>query len=181
SRSDNPLRSLASPDTFNEVCADLIGRMIDTVPSTVTLTDVIEPFDFKVWNTMLFPQGGSLAFLATLRIITTPGLNRTVTMFWTSRTGTFCPAGGCSAQVFEVTIPDSTLLGQLKGIPSFDLHSFNPPIDLATSILKFWFEVNNNNGSAPFIVGNNGANYTIEQDVLLFDPRRSNFSTGGTS
>ncbi|KAF7358180.1 Peroxidase [Mycena venus] len=175
------MQRLASPDTFNEVCADLIGRMIDTVPSTVTLTDVIEPFDFKVWNTMLFPRGGSLAFLATLRIITAPGLSRTVTMFWTSRTGTFCPAGGCSAQAFEVTTSDSTLLGQLKGIPSFDLHSFNPSIDLATSISSFWFEVNNNDGSTPFIVDNNGANYIIEQDVLLFDPRRSNFSTGGTT
>ncbi|KAF8202745.1 hypothetical protein K438DRAFT_1820690 [Mycena galopus ATCC 62051] len=38
--------------------------------STVTLMETIEPIepiDFKVWNTMLFPQGGSLAFLTTLK------------------------------------------------------------------------------------------------------------------
>ncbi|KAJ7747096.1 hypothetical protein B0H14DRAFT_3605461 [Mycena olivaceomarginata] len=130
------MQSLASPDTFNEVCADL-----------------------KVWNTMLFPQGGSLAFLAILRIITRTEPDRN--------------------HFLDLTYRDVLPRRRLKGIPSFDLHSFNPPIDLATFILKFWFEVNNNNGSATFIVDNNGVNSTIEQDVLLFDPRRSNFSTGG--
>ncbi|KAJ6472458.1 heme peroxidase [Mycena sanguinolenta] len=171
------MQSLASPDTFNQVCGDLIERMINTVPSTVTLTDPIEPFDFKMWNTFLFPQGGSLAFLATLRIIHTD-LNRTVTMFWKERTGTFCPETGCSAATFQVTNADASLLANLKGVESFDLHSFNASIDLATSISHFWFEVDNNDGSAPFTVDNHGGNFTIEQDVLLFDPRRSgpNFS-----
>ncbi|KAF7342836.1 Peroxidase [Mycena sanguinolenta] len=166
------MQSLASPDTFNEVCADLIGRMINTVPSTVTLTDPIEPFDFKVWNTHLFPQGGSLAFLATLRIIET-GANRTVTMFWKERTGTFCPTEGCSIAPFQVESEVPSLYGQLKGVTAFILHSFNASIDLVTSISHFWFEINDNDGSAPFIVDNNGANYTIDQDVLLYDPRRT--------
>ncbi|KAJ7466521.1 heme peroxidase [Mycena latifolia] len=172
------MQSLASPDTFNQVCADLIGRMIDTVPSTVTLTDPIEPFDFKVGNTLLFPQGDSLAFLATLRIIDT-GLNRTVTMFWKERTGTFCPPAGCSVPSFQVTTTAASFLATLKGVTTFKLHSFNAAIDLTTSISHFWFEVNDNDGSVPFIVDNNGANYTIDQDVLLFDPRRSSFTIGG--
>ncbi|KAJ6449373.1 heme peroxidase [Mycena sanguinolenta] len=178
--SDNnvTMQSLASSDTFNAVCADLIGRMIDMVPSTVTLTDAIEPIDYKVWNTLLFPQGGSLAFLATLRIIHT-GANRTVTIFWKERTGSFCPAQGCSIGTFQDTTDDASFLAQLKGVDSFDLHSFNASIDLATSISHFWFEVNDNDGSAPFIVDNHGANYTIDQDVLLFDPRRSSFTIGG--
>ncbi|KAF7342732.1 Peroxidase [Mycena sanguinolenta] len=178
--SDNnvTMQSLASSDTFNTVCADLIGRMIDTVPSTVTLTDVIEPLDYKVWNTLLFPQGGSLAFLATLRIIHT-GTNPTVTMFWKERTGSFCPPQGCSIGTFQVTNVDSSFLASLKGVDSFDLHSFNASVDLTTSISYFWFEVNHNDGSAPFVVDNNGKNYTIDQDVLLFDPRRSSFTIAG--
>ncbi|KAJ6472542.1 heme peroxidase [Mycena sanguinolenta] len=166
------MQGLASPDTFNQVCTDLIERMINTVPSTVTLTDPIEPFNFKVWNTLLFPQGGSLAFLATLRIIDT-GVNRTVTMFWKERTGTFCPVEGCSVPSFQVTTEESSFLAQLKGVTGFILHSFNASIDLATSISHFWFEVDDNDGSAPSIVDNNGANYTIDQDVLLLDPRRT--------
>ncbi|KAJ7059636.1 heme peroxidase [Mycena amicta] len=169
---------LASPDMFNQVCADLIGRMIDTVPSTVKLTKPIEPFDFKVTQTLLFPQGGSLAFLATLRIIDT-GINRTVTMFWRERTGKFCPPAGCSVPSFQVTTEDTTFLATLKGVTAFNLHSFNAAIDLATSISHFWVEVNDNDGSAPFFIDNHGTHYTIDQDVVLFDPRRSSFTIAG--
>ncbi|KAJ7748379.1 heme peroxidase [Mycena metata] len=179
SDSNVTMQSLASPDTFNQVCSDLIGRMLDTVPSTVTLTEPIEPLDFKVTNTLLFPQGGSLAFLATLRIIDT-GLNRSVTMFWKERTGTFCPPAGCAIPSFQVPTEDASFLATLKGVRAFKLHSFNAAIDLATSISHFWFEVNNNDGSAPLIVGNHGANFAIDQDVLVFDPRRSSFTIGGS-
>ncbi|KAJ6483320.1 heme peroxidase [Mycena sanguinolenta] len=165
------MQRLASPDTFNEVCAGLIERMINTVPSTVTLTDTIEPFDFKVWNTSFYPQGGSLGFLASLRIIDT-GVNRTATMFWRERTGTFCPAGGCSTPA-QVLHERPSFLAHLKGVTQFNQHFFHASIDLATSISHFWFEVNDNDGSAPFIVDNNGLNYTVDQDVLLYDPQRS--------
>ncbi|KAF7357079.1 Peroxidase [Mycena sanguinolenta] len=165
------MQSLASPETFNKVCAALIERMINTVPSTVTLTDTLEPFDFKVQDTSFYPQAGSLVFLATLRIIDV-GVNRAVTMFWKERTGKFCPAKGCSIQATVIQEVPS-LYAQLKGVTGFNRHSFNASIDLATSISHFWFEVNNSDGSAPFIVDNNGANYTIDQDVLLYDPQRT--------
>ncbi|KAJ6483288.1 heme peroxidase [Mycena sanguinolenta] len=176
---DVTMQSLASPETFNQVCVDLIERMINTVPSTVTLTDTIEPFDFKVQDTSLYPQNGSLVFLATLRLyllVIDTGLNRTVTMFWKERTGTFCPAGGCSIPVLRVINETPSLLAQLKGVNGFNRHSFTASIHLATSISHFWFEVNDNDGSAPFVVDNSGANYTIDQDVLLYDPQRT-FST----
>ncbi len=53
---------------FTQVCTDLLARMIDTVPSNVQLTDVVEPIDYKVSDTMLYPQDGALKFLATLRV-----------------------------------------------------------------------------------------------------------------
>ncbi|KAF8177799.1 heme peroxidase [Mycena galopus ATCC 62051] len=172
------MQSMASTDSFNQICANLIERMLNTVPSTVTLTDTIEPINFKVWNTMLFPQGGSLAFLATLKIIDSE-LTPTVTLFWKERTGTFCPDAGCSAPSFQVTTEAASPLATLKNVTGFQLHSFNASIDLATSIGYFWFEVDNNDGSAPFIVDNLGTNYTIDQDVLLFDGRRSSFGQTG--
>ncbi|KAF8142984.1 heme peroxidase [Mycena galopus ATCC 62051] len=172
------MQSMASTDSFNQICANLIERMLNTVPSTVTLTDTIEPINFKVWNTMLFPQGGSLAFLATLKIIDSE-LTPTVALFWKERTGTFCPDAGCSAPSFQVTNEAASSLATLKNVTGFQLHSFNASIDLATSIGYFWFEVDNNDGSAPFIVDNLGTNYTIDQDVLLFDGRRSSFGQTG--
>ncbi|KAJ6484881.1 heme peroxidase [Mycena sanguinolenta] len=168
-----------------QICADLIGRMIDTVPSSVTLTDVIEPFEYKATKTFLFPQNGSLTFLASLRRyrqIIRSGDNPTITMFWKERIGSFCPAKGCSVGTFQdTTVLFPSFYAQLKGVDTFDFHSFNASINLATSISHFWFEVNNNDGSAPFVVDNNGANYTIDQDVLLFDPRRSNSTSASPS
>ncbi|KAJ6483298.1 hypothetical protein C8R45DRAFT_1149216 [Mycena sanguinolenta] len=166
----NPPHSLALPDTFNEVCVVLIERMINTVPSTVTLADTIEPFDFKVWDTSFYPQGGSLAFLASLRVYLLVFRNRevmfkalyfnhrsstpestTATIFWKERTGRFCSPEGCS-----------TSTTQLKSVAAFHHHFLNASIDLATSISHFWVEVNDNDGSASFIVDNNGLNYTVD-------------------
>ncbi|KAJ6483276.1 hypothetical protein C8R45DRAFT_931887 [Mycena sanguinolenta] len=81
------MQSVASPTTFNTVCADLFERMLNTVPSTVTLTDPIEPFDFKVSNTSCYSQGGSLAFFATLRV------DLAVSCIWRHQCRTMEPAG----------------------------------------------------------------------------------------
>ncbi|KAF8140833.1 heme peroxidase [Mycena galopus ATCC 62051] len=155
------MNRLASSDVFNTECTNLIGRMIDTVPSTVTLTDPVEVIDYKVQATML--------------------PNRTVTMFWKERYGMFCPHKGCSTEYFELDFASASLYGFYQGVTQFDYHRFRAEIDLDTSISHFWFEVDPKNGSAPFIVDNHGANYTIDQDVLLFDPRRSSFTEGGSN
>ncbi|KAJ6469008.1 heme peroxidase [Mycena vitilis] len=188
--SDNnaTMKRLSEPLIFNQVCSDLIARMIDTVPSNVNLTDVVEPIDYKVSDTMLFPQGGSLAFLATLRIIDNRPLllsfrapNKTVTMFWKERQGSACPQTGCSVDLLQLDYLTASTYGLVKGYVQFEYYRFNASIPLKTSISHFWFEVDFKNGSAPLIVDNHGANYTIEQDVLLFDPRRSKYTNAGTT
>ncbi|KAJ7876179.1 heme peroxidase [Mycena olivaceomarginata] len=164
------MKRLASPEVFNQECINLIGRMIDTVPSTVKLTDPVEPIDYKVQKTMLFPSNGSLAFLATLRV-----------EYPSKRQGTFCPEKGCSTEFFQLDFETASTYAFLKGVSQYDYHRFKAEVDLNTSISHFWFEVDPKNGSAPFIVDNHGANFTIDQDVLLFDPRRSSFTEGGSN
>ncbi|KAG6827769.1 hypothetical protein H0H93_015317, partial [Arthromyces matolae] len=44
---------------------------------------------------------------------------------------------------------------------------------LNASISKFWFVVNENNGSDNTVVDNNGAGYIIDQDTVLYDPVRT--------
>jgi hypothetical protein len=100
-------------------------------------------------------------------------------MFWKERNGKFCPDAGCSAQAFQVDTQSASLLATLKGVTEFKLHRFNAAIDLATSISHFWFEVDNNDGSAPFVVDNHGANYSIDQDVVMYDPRRTSATIAG--
>ncbi|KAI3601356.1 wsc domain containing protein [Moniliophthora roreri] len=41
------MQSLADPSTFRTSCASILERMINTVPASVTLTDVITPIDIK--------------------------------------------------------------------------------------------------------------------------------------
>jgi hypothetical protein len=102
-----------------------------------------------------------------------------VTLFWKERTGKFCPDAGCSSGSFQVDSEAASLLATLKGVNTFKFYRFNAAIDLATSISHFWFEVNNNDGSAPLIVDNQGKNFVIDQDGLLFDPRRTSATIGG--
>ncbi|KAK1227835.1 hypothetical protein PQX77_009148 [Marasmius sp. AFHP31] len=47
--SDNnaTMQSLTDPSTFRTTCASILQRMVDTVPSTVTLTEPIQPVDIK--------------------------------------------------------------------------------------------------------------------------------------
>ncbi|KAF7363227.1 Peroxidase [Mycena venus] len=178
------MKRLASADVFNQECTSLFERMINTVPSTVTLTDPVEPINYKVSGTMLYPRDGSLAFLATLRILDSSFFekpNTTVTMFWKERQGTFCPEAGCSVESFQLDYDIASLMAlDTYGIFQMDLFRFNATIDLNTSISHFWFVVDPKNGSAPFIVDNHGANFTIDQDVVLYDAGRSSFTNSGT-
>ncbi|KAK7021213.1 peroxidase [Favolaschia claudopus] len=189
--SDNnaTLRRLSDLNTFNQECSTLIARMIDTVPSDVTLTDVVEPINYKVQKTMLFPQNGKLTFLATIKILQT-GLfdplvlhlpKRTVTMFWKERTGQYCPDQGCKVDLLRVDFEIASRYAFFHGVLQHYFYTFKAEIPAEHSISHFWFEVDPKNGTAPFIVDNHGANYVIEQDSILYDPYRSDYMRGGSN
>ncbi|KAE9405437.1 heme peroxidase [Gymnopus androsaceus JB14] len=124
------MQSLLSPNTFSETCADLIQRMINTVPSGVSLTDPIGPFNY----------------------ILNPSTSPTVTMFWTDRQGSFCPSIGCSIQ-------SSGTQTSLLSIISTAQARLSP-------ISKFWFTVDNNDGSESVVVDNGGGGFVVEDDVI---------------
>lgn len=56
---------------------------------------------------------------------------------------------------------------------SFITYSFVVPINVNQSISKFWFDVNENDGSSPAIYNNGGQNYVVQQDQVLFVPTLS--------
>lgn len=61
--------SLLSPTTFSDTCATLLERMINTVPSTVTLTDPIaEPFDYVVNEPFLSYQDDTFFLTTAIRV-----------------------------------------------------------------------------------------------------------------
>ncbi|KIK56946.1 hypothetical protein GYMLUDRAFT_229967 [Collybiopsis luxurians FD-317 M1] len=146
------MQSLLSPINFNQTCSSLFERMLNTVPSNVNLTDPItEPFDYLVMN---------------------DNPSRTVTLLWADRQGSFCPPAGCSQQSNGTQSVLFTIIGQMQGVTALR-YPFNATINATSSISKFWFEVNENDGSEPIIVDNGGVGFVIEQDSVFVDIGRS--------
>ncbi|KAG6841550.1 hypothetical protein H0H93_004226, partial [Arthromyces matolae] len=67
----------------------------------------------------------------------------------------------------------ASFLSNIKGISTFTKYLFTVQAPLNASISKFWFVVNENNGSDQTVVDNNGTGYTIDQDMVLYDPVRT--------
>ncbi|KAJ6466423.1 heme peroxidase [Mycena sanguinolenta] len=157
------MQSLASPENFASTCATLLGRMIDTVPSNVTLTDFIQPLPVKVAGVQLAPgQDGSLVLNLTMRLLSNTA--RQVTLHWADRDSTTCASGTCLASSIGSTLITTPLVGALGLSPV--KYTFSAPI-ANTSISTFWFEVDGQ------IENNGGSGYAIEQDRVLFSPDRS--------
>ncbi|KAK1217999.1 hypothetical protein PQX77_019330 [Marasmius sp. AFHP31] len=173
------MQSLAPPDNFNSVCSELFERMLNTVPKDVQLTDVIEPIQYKVLPTRFFVGKDGLFRLTTgLRAV---GVNptRTVALYWTDREGTACPATGCSMP--PISAPGLAARGSFmavrRGLTGFPTYRFDARLNTTNSISKFWFKVDEGDGSEPVLVDNDGAGLPIAQDDILFDTRRSSFFT----
>ncbi|KAF8061772.1 heme peroxidase [Lyophyllum atratum] len=151
---NSTMENIASPNNFSKTCGALLERMINTVPKDVTLTEVIDPLENK-------------------RLIANP--SRTVTLYWKERQtqGSLCPSNGCFAPSAGSTSRNPTFLAELRGIQSFEIHHFSAQIPLNASISKFWFEVDEKDGSPPTIVENGGSGFEIDQDTVLFDPART--------
>ncbi|KAJ3809543.1 heme peroxidase [Lentinula aff. lateritia] len=150
------MQSFLSSDTFNETCGNLIERMINTVPSGVTLAQPIsEPFDYVIINPSDNPS-------------------RTVTMLWADRQGSSCPSSGCTSPSTGSLQASLGIFGGIQGLTA-DRNTFNATINATTSISKFWFEINENDGSDPVVVDNGGSGFVIEQDSVFIDNSRSKF------
>jgi hypothetical protein len=92
-------------------------------------------------------------------------------MLWENRTGGSCPRIVCSAP-FVGTNDTTAVLTQRLGF-SPQKYYFDTPINATTSISKFWFEVDEHDGTNPTVLDNGGTGYQIDQDHVLFDPVRS--------
>ncbi|KAJ3982561.1 heme peroxidase [Lentinula detonsa] len=168
------MQSFLSSDLFNETCGTLIGRMINTVPSGVTLTQPIsEPFDYVVSEPLFSYRNGTFSLGTTLRVLS-DNPDRTVTMLWTDRQGSNCPSTGCTSPSTQTEDVFLTLIGigNVRGLTA-NRFVFNATVNATTSISKFWFEVDENDGSDPIVVDNGGSGFVIEQDSVFIDNGRS--------
>lgn len=94
------MNGLTSAETFRNVCKTVLQKMIDTVPSGVTLTDPIAPYAVKPVDMQLTLNSGGSSFLLTgyIRVRTTnraSGAIKNIKMTWKDRNGG-CASGSCS-------------------------------------------------------------------------------------
>ncbi|KAJ6458019.1 hypothetical protein C8R45DRAFT_1184190 [Mycena sanguinolenta] len=101
-----PLRRFAnSAQLFASTCADLFARMLDTVPSGVTLSDVLTPLPVKPANVILTMTGNVLHMTGELRLWNISS-STTVSMLWTDH------AGGTGAANLSFAGTGSTTVGK---------------------------------------------------------------------
>ncbi|GAW08282.1 l-ascorbate oxidase [Lentinula edodes] len=170
------MQSFLSSDTFNETCGNLIERMINTVPSGVTLARAIsEPFNYVVSEPLFSYRNGAMSMATTLRIVNiSDNPSRTVNMLWADRQGSSCPSSGCTSPSTGSLQASLGIFGGIQGLTA-DRYTFNATINATTSISKFWFEINENDGSDPIVVDNGGSGFVIGQDSVFIDNGRSKF------
>lgn len=94
-------------------------------------------------------------------------------MFWCDRYGSNanCNHGSKSAQPAQTTQldPNVSPVAYTTNI-TFIKYNFVVPVNSTVSISKFWFEVNENDGSQPTVYQNGGSGYQFQQDQLIFVP-----------
>ncbi|KXN91499.1 Putative L-ascorbate peroxidase 6 [Leucoagaricus sp. SymC.cos] len=174
------MRSLSDPNEYLNQCQSLIERMLNTVPHGVSLTDEITLLPAKVWGVQMTIEQGQLVFKANLRLTQPIGsklnMNRTVTMFWCDKYGDSanCKKSTKSAPTVNVVQddPNNSPITFRMGL-YFVHYSFVVPIDVSASISKFWFELDEHNGTSVTVYNNDGGNYPVVQDQILFVPMMS--------
>uniref|UniRef100_A0A0W0FXI1 Peroxidase n=1 Tax=Moniliophthora roreri TaxID=221103 RepID=A0A0W0FXI1_MONRR len=143
-------------DSFSKTCSSLFERMINTVPKDVKLSEVVEPIEHKVGDTRLFPDGNSTFTLTTSLRLLSLNEQRAVTLFWADRQGSVCGTSGCSVQPESSHRAFFTYLARMRGITEGTEYVFNTKVNVTSSISKFWFVIDEGDGSESVVVDNGG-------------------------
>lgn len=172
------MRDLASSnDVFNNRCGELLGRMLDTVPKGVTLTDPIAPVPVKPWNAQLsIDSNGNIQLEGNVRIFSSDPAETfdgyTVNIAWTDRNGASCD--GCTAAAtFQGTSSGTIWDGAVR------FFQFNTTIDPAVGFSAFTVQFSTTAGGAVTTADNNGAGFAISDGVMV-QPATSCVMSDGT-
>ncbi|KAF8184650.1 heme peroxidase [Mycena galopus ATCC 62051] len=129
-----------SLELFASTCAHLFARMLDTVPSSVQLTDVITPLPVKPTNVVLVMDGDTLQLFGQVRLWNmTEDPNRIVNMLWDDHVG-----GTGNATLGFAGLGSSTggkYTAAFYGFNAADATSFLP-LDAAAGVQSLSFVVN---------------------------------------
>ncbi|KAL0570323.1 hypothetical protein V5O48_011638 [Marasmius crinis-equi] len=153
------MRTLTDSNTFRTTCASILQRMIDTVPSSVTLTDPFQPIEvkpmavkFSVTNSTTVRFEGYIRIRITQRQGTPP---QQVTLAYKDRTGAQCET--CKINARMSTFQGGQGLGFGE---SFQFYEFGVDLPSSTSISSFTIQYNDE------LHDNGGNGFPIRSEIL---------------
>ncbi|KAK4670179.1 uncharacterized protein QC763_209370 [Podospora pseudopauciseta] len=172
------ISTMTSPSAFQSICQTVLQKMIDVVPSTVTLTPPIAPYTVKPQDMQLTLQSGGASFLLTgkIRVRTTEIPGSTVTnlvLTWKDRNG------GNSCGSLSSCSTTATLQGIANGFDdTFAFFPIEATIPTSSGISSFTITINRNDGSSQTF-DNNGNTYPLSDAVVLQKTQSCLLQTSG--
>jgi hypothetical protein len=161
------MKGLSDPATFQSTCADLLGRMINTVPSTVHLTDPFEPPEVKPYvNPLSLNPSGNLTFQGQVRVRTTTGTGRNpedlvVHLTFQDRGGTPSPRALASRRATYRGGFATGLYGE-----NFLWFEFDAEVGVETGISRFFIHVTTPSTNETEFFDNGGDGYPVGDEIL---------------
>ncbi|RBR24253.1 uncharacterized protein FIESC28_02986 [Fusarium coffeatum] len=161
------MKQLATKEGFNKICPQVFARMIDTVPASVKLTEVIEPYVIKPYiNDLSLDSKGKIHFAGAIRyLVTKDEANKPdgVSIVYLGRDGK------------KVTLPLKQAMWQggrtLGSYNSFLNYEFDTTIDTKKGITKFWVQTTKNNAVKTH--DNQGTGGYPVDDTVLYQQQQS--------
>ncbi|KAI1789406.1 hypothetical protein LXA43DRAFT_584251 [Ganoderma leucocontextum] len=164
-------RFATDPASFRSACQSLLARMLDTVPKSVQLTEVIDPLPVKPQAIALTYMGDGTSHLTgQVRFWNmVSSASRSIKLLWADRDGKTDPAYAgvlsTNAQMAASALYDGMVDALWYNVGP--LSSNFTVIDATSGISKFWFEVDEGNGSAATTENQGGAGFPVQEVVMV--------------
>ncbi|KAK3994786.1 putative fungistatic metabolite [Cladorrhinum sp. PSN332] len=170
--------TLTDPVVFRDTCQTVLAKMINAVPSAVTLTAPVAPYTVKPQDMQLTLNAAGDAFLLTgrLRIRTTEVSGSTITnvvLTWKDRNG-----GNTCGSLSHCSVT-ATMQGVATGFDdTFAMFPIEATIPVSSGVSSFTVTINRNDGSSE-LYDNNGNSYPLSDAVILQKPQSCLLQTSG--
>ncbi|TGJ86013.1 hypothetical protein E0Z10_g2742 [Xylaria hypoxylon] len=163
------ISTLTNPQTFTNVCATVLRKMIEVVPDGVTLTDPIQPYAVKPVDMQLTlnTMASTMQLTGLIRVRTTDfGTDTAESVSLTYKTrsgGDNCGNLGCTST--------ADLLGATQGFDdTFVWFPISVQIPASSGISSFTLTLNMASGTSE-VYDNNGESYVIQDAIIMQKPQ----------
>ena len=170
------MQALTNPTVFANQCKAMLQKMIEVVPSGVTLTTPIVAYDIKpnALQLTLLSGGSQLTFSGEIRVRTTvrpANQIKTVQLVYKDRAGgTNCGVGGCTVS--------TTVAGTAAGFDdSYTFYGFSATLPASSSISAFNVLITLTSGATE-LHDNNGVGFPMQDIIFLQSPESCVTSAG---